>query len=166
MDSVKIDITGDRLVGLRFDEFPTDLHDALLEQIDGLTSELRARARASPRKPRATCSGKLRQRVYDDEHKITGRVDIASDDPRITARLARSNMVQRSAREGQGSWHEAGPLLERQARSPITVLTKAYNRVPAIAEHAFERGALAAMQPAVLSTLNAVVERAVQKANA
>jgi hypothetical protein len=80
MDSVKIDITGDRLVGLRFDEFPTDLHDALLEQIDGLTSELFGRVLA--RVPTATGNlrSKLRQRVYDDEHRITGRVDIASTD--------------------------------------------------------------------------------------
>jgi hypothetical protein len=49
---------------------------------------------------------------------------------------------------------------------PISVLTKAHQRTPAIAEHAFERGALAAMRPAVISALNAVVERAVQKANA
>jgi hypothetical protein len=53
MDSIKIDVTGDRLVGLRFDEFPTDLHDALLEQIEGLTSELLgARARTNPQKDR------------------------------------------------------------------------------------------------------------------
>jgi hypothetical protein len=52
MDSIKIDVTGDRLVGLRFDEFPTDLHDALLEQIEGLTSELLGACAHDPQKDR------------------------------------------------------------------------------------------------------------------
>jgi hypothetical protein len=95
MDSVKIDITGDRLVGLRFDEFPTDLHDALLEQIDGLTSELFGRVLA--RVPTATGNlrSKLRQRVYDDEHRSPVAWTSPAPMPRTTARLARSNMVQK-----------------------------------------------------------------------
>jgi hypothetical protein len=167
MDSIKIDVTGDRLVGLRFDEFPTDLHDALLEQIEGLTSELLGRVRARIPRKTGDLSGKLRQRVFDDEHKITGRVDIFSDDPQDHRKAGALEYGSKGRPvKVKGHSMKLDHFWKDKLAAPITVLTKAYNRVPTIAEHAFERGALAAMQPTVLSTLNAVVERAVQKANA
>ena len=79
MDSIRISITGDHEVGLRFDEFPDDLYDALRQEIEALSAELLAAVEAAT--PSRT--GKLRSaerlRIFTDPDSIKGYVDVSAD---------------------------------------------------------------------------------------
>lgn len=167
MDDIRIDIAGDRHVGLRFDEFPDDLHAALREEIDNLSLELLGQVAARIPKNTGDLASKLRHRLFDNPDKISGRVDFTSADPQDFRKAAALEYGSRGKPvKVRGHAMKLDHFWSQKLAAPITVITKAYQRTPNVAERAFERGALAAMQPEVLSRLNAVVENAVRKANA
>jgi len=164
MDTIRINVANDRQVGLRFEEFPDELYDALRAEIDVLARELFARVEAAT--PSAT--GKLRSeervRVFADKDRITGRVDIAGPG----SELARAGALEYGAHKRTKVSEHSRRLDHAWANmldSPLTVIVAAYDRTPNISEVSFERGPLAEMQPEVRSRLNAVVEQAVARAN-
>lgn len=167
MDNVRIDITGDRQVGVRFEEFPDDLKAELRSEIDSLSMDLLGLVQARIPKKTGDLANKLRRRVFDDKNRVTGRVDFNSADAQDFRKAAALEYGSRGKPvKVQAHRMKLDHFWEQKLATPITVLTKAYQRTPNVAERAFERGALAAMQPEVLARLNAVVENAVRKANA
>lgn len=167
MDSVKIDITGDRQVGLRFDQFPDVLYDDLRVEVDSLSTELFALIEAATPSRLGTLRGQERLRLFTDKTRITGYVDVAgapgSQDFAKAGALeygtrGKSNKVVSHSMRLDHFWAD-------KLKDPITVVTKAFDRTPNIEEHAFERGPLEAMAPQILSRLNAVVAAAVAEAN-
>lgn len=166
-DPIRIDIAGDRQVGLRFAQFPGDLYDDLRNEIDDLSIQLAAMVQAAAPNATGKLRNQVRHRLFADKERITGYVDIASGDAQDHRKAAaleygskgKPVAVSAHAMRLDHFWSE-------QLSSPLTVLTKAYKRTPNIAEHAFERGPLAAIAPQVQVRLNAVVEQAVAKANA
>src|SRR6185437_5854493 len=76
---VTITITGDRKVGLRFEELTPRLHDALLVHIRRLTDELLTRVQQAEPVRTGHLKSSTVAKIYDDETKIAGRVTLSAD---------------------------------------------------------------------------------------
>lgn len=168
-DAVRINIAGDRQVGLRFEQFPDQLYDALRDEIDSLAHDLFSSVGARIPERTGRLRSQLRVRVFADKTKISGRVDIAGKGSGKNSDFAKAATLEygSTGKKANVSAHDMKIdhyWSERLSR-PITKMTKAYSRTPKVPEFAFERGALAGMQSEILNRLNAVVENAVQDAN-
>jgi hypothetical protein len=166
-DLVKIEVGGERSVGLRFEDFPDQLHDDLRAVIEGVSNELFSRVQAVTPSSTGKLRSQERLRLFDQQERIKGYIDIAggkgSTDHAKAGALeygSRGKPVKIAAHRMQLDhfWH-------KRLNAPITVMVDAYARTPKIAEHAFMRGPLEAMRPAILQRLNAAVENAVAGAN-
>lgn len=166
MDSIRIDVTGDRQVGLRFDHFPDALYEDLRQEIEALSIELFTRVEAATPEKTGELRGQERLRVFTDPNRITGYVDVAgakgSQDFAKAGALEygahRSHKVSAHSMRLDHAWAE-------KWAAPETVLVAAFTRTANLQEYAFERGPLAQMQPEIVARLNAVVEKAVAEAN-
>jgi len=168
MDSIHIDVTGVRQVGVRFDEFPDALYEELRTEVDALSIELLARVEAATPELTGALRASERLRLFTDPNRITGYVDI--EGPKVSG-----GIYSKAAALEYGA-HRSTKVKEHQMRldhhwrqllaEPETVLVTAYPRTPDIEEYAFERGPLAEMQPEIIARLNAVVEKSVAETNA
>lgn len=159
---VKIDVTGERDVGIRFAEFPDALYADLRVEIEGLGRELLARIEArSPEKTGALRAAE-RLRIFADKTRITADVDVPGKTAAKAGALEygahRATKVSTHSMKLDHAW-------ANKLSAPMDVLVSAYSRTPNIDEYAFERGPLHEMQPEVLARLNAVVDRAAGEAN-
>lgn len=166
MDTIKIDIAGDRQVGLRFDEFPDALYEDLRQEIDGITVELFAMIQALTPERTGALRSQERLRLFQDKTRITGYIDIAGS---VGNDFAKAGALEWGAhRPAKVSAHQMrlDHYWATKLNEPEMVVVDAYTRSTNVMEHAFERGPLAEMTPQILARLNAVVEKSVAKANA
>ena len=166
MDAIRINITGDSQVGVRFEEFPDVLYDELRVEIDALSSELFARIEAATPSKTGELRRNERLRLFTDANRITGYVDIAGKGSQDFAKAGaleygahRKTNVSSHSMKLDHAW-------SNKLSEPMDVIVDAYDRTPNIAEHAYERGPLAAMRPEIISRINAVVDKAVAGVNA
>ena len=166
MDTIRIDVTGTRQVGLRFEEFPDALYADLRREVDALTVELLVRVQAATPTKTGELRSQERLRIFADKTKITGKIDIAGNDAQ-DYRKAAALEYGSTGRPVTVKSHEMAldHFWANKLAAPMTVVTKAYARTPNIMENAFERGPLAAMQPEIIARLNAVVTNDVKAAN-
>lgn len=165
MDTIRIDVTGDRQVGLRFDQFPDVLYEDLRKEIDALSIELYVRVQAATPTQTGLLHSQERLRLFTDENRITGYVDIQG---RTGADFAKAGALEYGAkRTHKVAAHamELDHFWADKLNAPITVMVGAFSRSANGPELAFERGPLEAMRPEIIGRLNAVVEKAVAKAN-
>lgn len=164
MDSIRFEVTGDRQVGLVFEEFPNELYDALKAEVNALANELFAAVRAATPRRTGRLASEERLRLSSTDTRISGFVvvDGSANDASKAGALEygahRSTPVKAHAMRLD---HVFGHLLA----APMSVMVEAYNRTPDIQEVAFEHGPLDAMQSEIIERLNAVVERTVAEAN-
>jgi hypothetical protein len=164
MDAIHIDVTGDRQVGVRFEEFPDALYEDLRAEIDALAIELYARVVAATPDRTGLLRGEERVRVFTDPTSIKGMVDVAGAGQDFAKAGAleygahRPTKVSAHAMRLDHHW-------SKMLAAPETVMVEAYSRTPDIAEFAFERGPLEAMRPEIVARLEAVVEKAAAAAN-
>lgn len=166
MDTVRINISGDRQVGVRFDEFPDTLYEDLRAEIEELSTELFARVEAATPSRTGRLRSQERLRIFTDKTRITGYVDIAGE--KGSQDFAKASALEYGAhRVTKVSEHamQLDHYWSHKLSEPESVIVAAYTRTPNIAEHAFERVPLASMQPEILQRLNNVVEKAVAEAN-
>jgi hypothetical protein len=171
MNTIHIDIAGARQVGLRFETFPDALYEDLRKEVDALSVELLARIEAATPSRSGALRSQERLRLFTDKTRITGYVDIAAGSDSYA--YAKAGTLEYGA--GPGGRRNPAKVASHEMRldhhwsakldAPETVIVKAHSRPVNIAEVAFERGPLAAMQPEITSRLNAVVERASLQAN-
>jgi hypothetical protein len=167
MDSIRINVTGDRQVGLRFDAFPVVLYEDLRAEIDSLGEELFALVIAATPSRTGRLRSQERIRLFNDPNRITAYVDIAGDKgSQDFAKAAALEYGAHGAAKVAAHAMKLDHYWSTKLAEPTTVLVEAYTRTANIAEHAFERGPLAALQPQVIARLNAVVAQAVAQANA
>lgn len=166
-DEVRIDIAGDRQAGLRFEDFPDHLHDDLRSEINSLSNELLGRIEAAIPSRTGTLRSQVRLRMYDQDDRIRGYID-------IDARKGSTDHAKAGALEygSRGKPTKVGAhqmrldhFWDHQLAAPTTVLVEAYERTPNITEHSFMRGPLGAMRPEIVQRLTGVVERAAADAN-
>ena len=166
-DQIRIGIDGERQTGLRFEDFPDELHDDLVGEIDGLTRELFARIQSATPVGTGKLRSQQRMRLYDQKDRIKGYISVAGE--KGSTDYAKAGALEYGSR---GKPIKVGAhqmkldhFWRTRLAAPITVLVGAYDRTPKIAEHAFMRGPLEAMRPEILQRLNAAVEKAVAGAN-
>ena len=153
MDAIRINLTGDRQSGLRFEEFPDELYAALKQEISALTYELFARVQAATPELTGDLRSHERVRVFDDENRITGYVDI---DNTTVAEIKKAAALEYGAHKD---------VHVRAYERPNGAIVEAYTRPNNLMERRFERGPLDDMRPEINARLNAVVEKAVAEAN-
>ncbi len=161
MDSVHIDISGANRVGLRFEEFPDVLYEGLRQEIDLLSNELFARIEAATPSKTGRLRSQERLRLFTDKDRITGYVDIAGEGG--SQDFAKAGALEYGAHKKTNVSSQSMKLDHawgNKLAEPMTVIVAAYDRTPNIAEHAFERGPLAEMEPEIMARLEAVVEKA------
>lgn len=165
-DFIHIEVTGDRQVGLRFEEFPDELYQQLKAEIEALATELYARVEAATPSRTGRLRSQERLRIFADPNRITGYVDIAGD--KGSQDFAKAAALEYGA-HGPAKVSAHSMRLDHywstQLTQPESVMVEAYTRTTNIMERAFERGPLGGMEAEVVSRLNAVVEAAAAEAN-
>lgn len=167
MDSVRVDIKGDRRVGVVFEEFPDDLYADLRTEIEALTAELLGLVEAATPDRTGRLRGQEKMRVFADKDHIKGQVFIAGE--KGSQDFAKAGALEYGAHRAtkvRAHKMRLDHAWETRLADPITVLVGAYSRTPDIDEHRFERGPLAGMAGEIAARLNAVVEKAVARTNA
>lgn len=152
---IGIEITGARQVELKFEQFPKEAHDAILQRIKSLTSRLAARIRgAVPKGPTHKLENDILVQIFDDGDRISGRVSISDDFAKAGALeygAHRSTKVDKHSMSLDHFWSQ---ILDR----PMQVVVSAYTRTPNITEHKFLRGPLATMDEEVITEIREAVE--------
>ena len=168
-DMIHFDVKGIREVGLRFEQFPAELHDQIKAEIDALSKQLFAMVNAAT--PSKT--GRLRSqewlKLFDDGDSIKGAVYIAGQGSGKNSDFAKAGALEYGAHmpfEVAAHAMKLDHAWANQLANPLTVQVKSHPRKPNVPEFAFERGPLAAMQPEIIERLNAVVAKAAAQANA
>ena len=167
MDSIHIDVTGVRQVGIRFDEFPEVLYEDLRAEITALGNELFALVQAKTPAYTGELRSEERLRIFADPSRITGYVDVAA--PKGSQDFAKAGALEYGAHASFAVKAHSMRLdhyWSLKLMAAQQVLVEAYARTANIAEVAFERSAIAELQPQVITRLNAVVEKRVAAANA
>jgi hypothetical protein len=164
---VKIDLDGERMVGLRFEEFPDDLHDALLGEINAISNELFARVQAATPSKTGELRSQERLRIFDQEERIRGYISIAGGSN--SGAYAKAGALEYGSKgkpvDVRSHTKRLDHFWENRLRAPINVLVEAYSRTPNIAERNFMRGPLDAMAPEILSRLNRVITQTTEQAD-
>lgn len=167
MDALRIEVTGLRQVGLRFEEFPDNLYGELRTEIYGLTEELLGLVEGATPELSGKLRGQERMRVFADKDHIKGQVFIAgTKGSQDFAKAAALEYGAHNAAKVKAHRMRLDHAWDVKLSAPEMVMVSAYSRTPNIEEHRFERGPLAEMQPEILERLNAVVAKGVAEANA
>ena len=148
MDAIKIGLIGDRQAGLRFEEFPDVLYEDLRKAIDSLTNELFARVQAATPELTGDLRAHERVRIFTDENRITGYVDVHGSVADIKKAAAveygahKTTNVKSHSMKLDHFWNTA-------LTAPIDVIVIAYSRTPNVAEVAFDDARLLAIAPEI-----------------
>ena len=155
MTEIAIEITGDRKVGLKFERFPQEAHDALLARITGLTADLKDRVIAAEPERTGRLKSETRSAVEDRPNRITGRVFIGAEFAKAAAleygAHGTTTVKAHPARLG----HVFARLIE-----PMTVIVAQHDRRVNIAEQRFLRGALAEIAPVAIEQMKEALAEA------
>lgn len=155
-----VTVTGDRKVALRFETFPTKLHDRLLSRITALTAVLAAKVRARVPVLTGKLKSEITQRVFDDApRKITGRISVdgeyakagalefgAHGSARVDAHMARLNLV---------FGHRLG--------APLQVMVAAHRRTLNLPAKRFMRGPFLESGAAIKAELEDAVSDTIEE---
>lgn len=156
---IYVEIKQDRILGLRFDEFPQRVHANLLDRITKLTAQLEARVKAAEPTRTGKLRSETRSRVYDDGDHIAGRVFVQIEGEPKSRRGSIDAGKAASLEYGAGATavvkahsarldHVFSRLIE-----PMTVMVGLHNRQVNIAEHGFLRVSLDAMSAEIVDQL-------------
>ena len=154
-------ITGERRVVARFEKWPAELHDALLERIRALTADLEARVRALAPERTGKLKSEITSHLYDDPQRIKGVVTLDGD-------LPGSEYAKAAALE-YGAPGRGGRFRVRAYRRTITeafgrdipstrIDVSAYSRIANLDARAYLRGGLAGMEAEAAADLKAVID--------
>jgi hypothetical protein len=142
-------IVGDRRVVARFDEWPSEIHNTLLERIRALTGELEARVRALAPERTGKLKNEIASRLFDDPQKIKGLVTLDGDLP--GSEYAKAAALEYGA-PGRGgrfkvrAYHRTISEAYGRDISPKSIDIAAYSRVANIDARLYLRTGLAGME--------------------
>lgn len=136
-----ISISTDRRVAVKFDEFPHQAHDNLLEAITGMTDRLRGMVEGYVPKRTGRLASEITSRVVDAPNHITGYVGVSNGNANDFAKAAAleygahgtAHLREHAAKLG----HLWGALIE-----PMQVIVAAHDRRLNIAEQDYLQGPL------------------------
>ena len=163
MAGIGVVINNDRKVALKFDTFPTQLHDRLLATITSLTNKLFGLVvSAEPSK-----TGKLRsttkKKIVDQKGKrISGVVFIDADFAKAGAEEYGAHRRTKVKAHKQNLDHAWG----RKMNSPQEVMVSAYTRQANIVARKFERGPLDSMRGEIQTGFQEAISQTVVQGDA
>ena len=158
---IDVVITGDRRVVARFEQWPAELHDALLERLRALTADLEARVRALAPERTGKLKSEITSRLYDDPQRIKGVVTLDGDLP--GSEYAKAAALEYGA-PGRGGRFKvrahSRTITEAFGRDiPSTRIdVGAYSRIANLDARAYLRGGLAGMEAEAAADLKAVID--------
>lgn len=163
-DGVTITTRGDRELTLRFESFPSHLHDKLLARIGGLTEQLQARVVAATPHLTGTLQSEETERVFGDSpERVAGYVgvyapsDPAKEYPKAATLEYGTNKPRRAFQKRAGLM---AALLGPRLRI-IGKLSKAVHIEPV----RYLRDSLDEMQPEVIAAFQEVLNEAIADDN-
>lgn len=166
-DQINVHIANESALqaGLRFEEFPDELRDALRNEISALTRELLNRERPAVPVQTGKLVSQIRDAVHNDPERIRGVVYLAGKGSGSGSDFAKAGALEYGSKTGKRFKvvaHEMSldHVFEEHLAAPITVLTKAYERSGGLKPHRFARGALESKSSEIVQRLEAVVARA------
>lgn len=173
---IRISSDSDLRAGLRFEEFPNQLAEALRDEISAITREAFIRYRSSVPVRTGKLLGQVREAVhYDaaDRHRgpaqIRGVVYIDGKGSGSKSDYAKAGALEygSTGKKFKVAAHDMSlrHVFEEALAAPTTVLVKAFERHSTIKPHRFARGTINAMAPEVNRRLEAIVTRTVGAAN-
>jgi hypothetical protein len=159
-DTIAFTFENARKFILKLEEFPPELHDALVVQIKQLTEQLEARVKAAAPVKTGTLLSVIDEGFRDRPEKVSGTIFL--DDG-----WAKAGALEYGAHKRfQVDAHKMRlNHLWSRAMQPITVQVPDYMRTPNIAERDFMRGPMASMQTQIEITLGRVLEEVTVRAN-
>ena len=155
-------ITGDRRIVARFEQWPAELHDALLARIRALTADLEARVRALAPERTGKLKSEITSRLYDDPQRIKGMVTLDGDLP--GSEYAKAAALEYGA-PGRGGRFKVRAYRRTIAEAfgrdiaPTRVDVGAYSRLANLDARAYLRGGLAGMETQAAADLQAVIDQ-------
>ncbi len=152
-------ITGDTRIVARFNEWPAELHDALLTRIRALTDALEGRVQALAPERTGKLKDEIVSRVFDDPKKIKGLVTLEGG-------LTKSEYVKAAALE-YGA--HRGLRVRKYSRtiaeafghdiSPKRIDVSAYSRIANIDARVYLRGGLSDVEGDATAQLQQVIDQ-------
>ncbi len=156
MTAIHFAVTGDREVALKFEEFPRQVHDRLLERIRDLTAELETNVRAAEPERTGRLRSETSSRIFDQPTRIHGQVSIAAEFGKAGA------LEYGSHRKIEVRAHQARLDHVFSRLADLEVEVGAHARLTDVAEHRFLRGPLESMTPEILASLEEALSAAAQ----
>ena len=158
---IDVVITGDRRIVARFEQWPAELHDVLLERIRALTADLEARVRALAPERTGKLKSEITSHLYDDPQRIKGVVTLDGDLP--GSEYANAAALEYGA-PGRGGRFKvrahSRTITEAFGRDiPSTRIdVGAYSRIANLDARTYLRGGLAGMEADAAADLKAVID--------
>lgn len=164
MVEVRYEIESSLELGLRFEIFPDQLHDDLLEEITALGREAYDAAAVTVPRRTGRLASQERIRIFDQPERVAAVVDFDGGDAKGND-AAKAGALEYGSRGDPLDIHAHVRRVESAFRRPYEYLVHAYTRVPNIAEHRFARRVVDQIRGEAVSRLEAVIERRVDALN-
>jgi len=152
-------ITGDTRVVARFNEWPAELHDALLAKIRALTDALEGRVQALAPERSGKLKDEIVSRVFDDPQKIKGLVTLEGG--LTKTEYVKAAALEYGAHRGAKSRAYQRTISEAFGRdiSPKRINVSAYSRIANIDARIYLRGGLADVEGDAVEQLQQVIDQ-------
>lgn len=156
---VTVTISGDRQLGIRFDQFPQQAHDRLKERITQDVAELGAAIRADAPRRTGALAADVSTNVIDKTERITGLVFFKKDFAKVSA------LEYGVHRPVQVAAHMArlDHVFRERLAAPLSVLIEAHSRAVDLTAREFIRGPARGMAGEITQGLKDAVGEAIDQ---
>jgi hypothetical protein len=147
-----VTIVGAREVELKFDKFPQEVHDALLERITSITESLRARAEAAAPRKTGRLRSEIKARVFSSANRIAGYVSIYA--PGIEGEYAKAATLEYGTDKPR---HAIERIAGRLGKVRRRILARLISKPVHIEAFRYLRGPFEDLAPSIQSDLQAAI---------
>lgn len=159
-----IEVTGDRLVALRFEKFPDIAREAIRKRIEAMTKQLLSGVHGREPSLTGRLRGETTGAVSESADRVRGNVGVrvrqASDPGREAGKAGALEYGAKGSvsvkAHSQQLTHVYGRMIQ-----PMAVFVTAYSRQADITEHRYLRGPTEALRSTFLAGIRAALDEAV-----
>lgn len=159
-DEVAMEITGDRRLGLRFEEMPakfrTKLREVISEGVDQIYAEVISREPKG--KTHKLANATVRQ-MFDDPNKITGRVAVV--DPSQFKKAGALEYGSKGDFDVSGHFQRLDHVFAEKLASPLMVFVDSYQRQGGLGAYRFLRGPAQELSGEIVEEMREAVDQVV-----
>jgi hypothetical protein len=144
-------ITGDRELEVKFDQFPQQIHGALLARITQVTETLQARVESAAPRKTGRLKSEVRARVYSSQNRIAGYVSIYA--PGVAEEYAKAATLEYGTNKPRHAVERVKTLLGKSRRRILNRISKPVH----ISAMRYLRGPFDEVAPDIQADLQSVV---------